>query len=105
MDRLRSLGCVVNGEWVGSPRRLAYAHVASDKSKIGEAERGGSDTPRLFIPSGRIYRRGEAASLGEAYRGSPAVVDLTLKTTSGCVFLISFKIYIYFCGAGDSEIF
>lgn len=69
MDRLRSLGCVVNGEWVGSPRRLAYAHVASDKSKIGEAERGGSDTPRLFIPSGRIYRRGEAASLGESLPG------------------------------------
>lgn len=23
-DRLRSLGCVVNGEWVGSPRLLAY---------------------------------------------------------------------------------
>lgn len=50
MSRLRSLGCVVNGEWVGSPRRLAHAHVVSDKKKkkkkqIGEGEsEGGSGT-------------------------------------------------------------
>lgn len=45
MNRLRSLRCVVNGEWVGSPRRLAYAHVVSDKSEIGE---GGKRHPEAF---------------------------------------------------------
>lgn len=75
VNRLRSLRCVVNGEWVGSPRRLAYAHVVSDKSEIGE---GGKETPRGFSLQSGGHRRGESDT------GKPPdshrLVDLTLKT-------------------------
>lgn len=83
MNRLRSLGCVVNEEWVGSPRLLAHAHVVSDKKKqtnkkkqIGESENEEEATPEW--PFFLISRRGESdtGKLPDA----PAV-DLTLQTS------------------------
>lgn len=80
MNRLRSLGCVVNGEWVGSPRLLAHAHAVSDKKKkkqIGESENEEEATPErpfFFL----LSRRGESDT------GKPPdapVVDLTLQTS------------------------
>lgn len=77
MDRLlRSLGCVVKGEWVGSPRRLAYAHVASDKKekKIGEAKR--KRHPRGFsFQARRISETG--GEEGEASLGEKSLPGLT----------------------------
>lgn len=87
MNRLRSLGCVVNGEWVGSPRLQAHAHVVSDKKKqIGESENKEEATPER--PFFLLSRRGESDT------GKPPdapAVDLTLQTSPRSVQIL----YLY----------
>lgn len=70
VNHLRSFGCVnVAWEWVGSRRRLAYAHVVRDIKQIGEGL-----VFFFFNSLSKGHRRGESGHWQTA--GSPHRLDI-----------------------------